>query len=182
MKQRFRAVQLCFWIVLLFVFFAVRSSAQFCPTTKVCVLTWQQDTGTDIGAGYSYRTGQNLKENTITAEAFANNPNLDFGQLCSAQLDGQVYAQPLIVTPVTIHGYTGPVAYVVTENDTVYAIQATPPTSGNQCNVVWSVSLLLNNLQGGQPTMTGRDLRGYRKRVRRHLSPSRYPRHAGYQH
>jgi hypothetical protein len=148
MKQRSKAVQLCFAVVLPFVFFATQSSAQLCPTTQVCALTWQQDTGTDIGAGYFYRTGQNLNEGKITAESFPSN----FGQLCSVQLDGQVYAQPLIVANVTIHGYTGPVAYVVTENDTVYAIQATPPTSG-KCNVVWSVSLLLNNLPG-QPTMT----------------------------
>ena len=50
------------------------------------VLTWQVDVG---------RTGQNLSETTLTTSSVQNS---NFGQLCSAALDGQVYAQPLIVT------------------------------------------------------------------------------------
>src|SRR5271154_7643300 len=88
-----------------------RSSAQTLCGAGVCVLTWQDDT---------YRTGQNLNESTLTYDAINENT---FGQLCSVQLDGQVYAQPLVVTDVTIGGVEyDRVAYVVTENDTLYAI------------------------------------------------------------
>src|SRR5579863_6090968 len=53
-------------------------------SSSVCVTTWQQDT---------YRTGQNLQEPTL----IATGGNLGtFGELCSAQLDGQVYGQPLV--------------------------------------------------------------------------------------
>jgi hypothetical protein len=87
---------------------------------KTCVLTWQND---------NYRTGQNLNETAITYQSFGN-PNFEFGQLCSVPLDGQVYAQPLVVTNVTIPPLTGhlykSVVYVVTENDTLYALQGDP--------------------------------------------------------
>ena len=62
-----------------------------CQSGHVCVTTWQQDTGTDISSGYSYRTGQNLSESVITASSITTDT---FGKLCSADLDGQVYAQP----------------------------------------------------------------------------------------
>jgi hypothetical protein len=55
-------------LILLFAVATVKTSAQtqaLC-NTGVCVLTWQQDTGTDMTSGFSYRTGQNLSEPTIT--------------------------------------------------------------------------------------------------------------------
>jgi len=99
MKKSLAGVRVWAWAlsILAFAVGAGRSEAQtqnLC-NSGVCVLTWQQDTGTDIGQGYSYRTGQNLSELSITASSITSD---NFGQLCSAALDGQVYAQPLVVT------------------------------------------------------------------------------------
>jgi hypothetical protein len=55
-------------LILVFAVATVKTSAQtqaLC-NTGVCVLTWQQDTGTDMTSGFSYRTGQNMSEPTIT--------------------------------------------------------------------------------------------------------------------
>lgn len=117
-----------------------------CQTSHVCVTTWQQDTGTGISTGYSYRTGQNLSESVITSSNITTD---SFGQLCSQALDGQVYAQPLVVTDVVFTGQTQAktVVYVVTQNDSVYAID------GTNCAVLGHANLLLNNFSG-QPTMS----------------------------
>lgn len=95
------------------------------PGTGVCVLTWQQDTGLDTAcSGCIYRTGENLAEPTLTAAALQTQ---NFGVLCSAALDGQVYGQPLVVTNVTINGVTyGSVVYVVTQRATLYALDGDP--------------------------------------------------------
>ena len=51
-----------------------------------------------------------------------------FGKLYSLAVDGQVYAQPLYVSAVNIAGGAYPgihnVLYVVTMNNTVYALDA----------------------------------------------------------
>ena len=105
------------------------AAAQLCPSgaNNLCVTTWQQDSGTDIGSGYAYRTGENLLESTITYSSIQTD---NFGQLCSSDsantspLDGQIYSQPLVLTNVKINGqtYAYNMAYVVTQNDTLYAI------------------------------------------------------------
>jgi chitodextrinase len=67
------------------------------------------------------RTGQNLSETTLTP---ANvNPN-QFGLLFKVAVDNQVYAQPLVVSNVSIGGGTHNVVYVATTNNTVYALNA----------------------------------------------------------
>jgi hypothetical protein len=123
-------VRVCLSAVLLVSFYSLASHpsvGQTMCSSGVCVKTWQQDTGTDIASGYAYRTGQNLSESVVTAEALKNNSNFNFGQLCSQNLDGQVYAEPLVLTYITINGHPyNKVAYVVTQNDTLYAIQADP--------------------------------------------------------
>ena len=111
------------------------ATAQTMCSSGVCVLTWQNDT---------YRTGDNLNETTLT---YGNLGKDTFGQRCSFQVDGQVYAQPLVVTNVTIAGtqYVS-VVYIVTQNDSVYAFNGTPPSSGNTCQkLIGPVSLLNNN-------------------------------------
>ncbi len=121
------------------------SSAQaMCATGAVCVTTWHND---------NYRTGDNLSEGTLTPTSITSD---NFGQLCSAQLDGQVYAQPLVVTGVTLpkFGATFNVVYVVTENDSVYAINATPLAQNNQCQILLGPVSLLNGNFAGQPTMS----------------------------
>jgi hypothetical protein len=122
--------------------FHLTATAQIC-SSGVCVTTWQQDTGVpDISAGNVYRTGENLMEGGITASTFTNN---GFGQICSTdnttQLDGQVYAQPLVLTHTTIS--PNPIVYVVTENDTLYAID------GTNCQILQTYAFLQH------PPMTG---------------------------
>src|SRR5271166_3180397 len=73
----------------------------------------------------NYRTGWNSSETTLTP---ANVNRSSFGPLFTVKLDDQVDAQPLVVPGVTIAGGTHDVAYVVTENNTVYAIDANAGT------------------------------------------------------
>lgn len=97
------------WLIL-----AALSSAAEARTWSV--LTFHYDTG---------RTGWNNRETTLTPRNVAGP---QFGLLQQVKLDAQVDAQPLFVHGVTINGQTHNVVYVATENDSVYAIDA---TSGN---------------------------------------------------
>ena len=61
-----------------------------------------------------------------------------------------MYAQPLVVTGSKINGTTYNVVYVVTQNDTLYAINATPPTgTGNTCGPVASLPFLTTGATNG---------------------------------
>src|SRR5271170_5030331 len=124
-------------LVLLFSLAGARAQAQTAPCatgTGVCVLSWQQDTGLETScSGCVYQTGENLEEPTLTASAIQTE---NFGVLCSAVLDGQVFGQPLVVTNVTINKVTYPrVVYAVTQNDTLYAIDGNP-TDNPPCQVL----------------------------------------------
>jgi hypothetical protein len=78
------------------------SSAQNPCSSGVCVTTWHNDT---------YHTGDNLSESSITPSSITTD---NFGQLCSASLDGQVYAQPLVATRGHFCcGQTGDISIVV---------------------------------------------------------------------
>ncbi len=80
------------------------------------------------------RTGQNLHEIILRP---ANVNTSDFGKLFVANVDGQLYSQPLVVAGLAIPGRSVyDVLYVVTEHDSVYAIDADDGT------VLWHVSLL----------------------------------------
>lgn len=110
---------------------AVLAHAQGLGTGGVNVLTWHNDT---------YRTGENLNEGTLTYNTINKT---SFGQLCSVVLDGQVYGQPLVVTKVKIGTTTyDSVVYVVTQNDTLYAIKGTPPGGNQACQVLLSLPFL----------------------------------------
>jgi hypothetical protein len=89
------------------------------------------------------RTGQNTHETTLTT---ANVNTSAFGKLFSVSLDGQLYAQPLILSNANIGGGTHNVVYVATESDSVYAIDA------NNGTVYWKRTLLYN---GGVPISDG---------------------------
>jgi hypothetical protein len=78
---------------------------------KVAVTTYHYD---------ALRTGWNNYETTLTAAKFPAN----FGILSTVTLDDQVDAQPLIVPNLTISGAKHDVVYVVTESNSVYAIDA----------------------------------------------------------
>lgn len=60
-----------------------------------------------------------------------------FGKLFSYPVDGQIYAQPLFMPQVSIAGGTHDVVYVVTQNNSVYAFDAT----GTQTTPFWFVNL-----------------------------------------
>ena len=67
------------------------------------------------------RTGQNTQETILTP---ANVNSTQFGKLYSVPVDGAVYAQPLYLWAVNIAGGAHNVLYIVTEHDSVYAIDA----------------------------------------------------------
>ncbi|HLY58241.1 MAG TPA: hypothetical protein VKS60_21950 [Stellaceae bacterium] len=80
--------------------------------TGTNVLTYHYDTE---------RSGWQPHEQTLTP---ANVAGASFGVLHTVTLDDQVDAQPLLVTNQTIAGGVHDVVYVVTENNSVYAIDA----------------------------------------------------------
>ena len=67
------------------------------------------------------RTGQNLSETTLTP---ANVNATTFGKVGFFAVDGKVDAQPLFVGSLAIAGGTHNVLYVVTEHDSVFALDA----------------------------------------------------------
>jgi outer membrane protein assembly factor BamB len=79
------------------------------------------------------REGANLQETILTTQ---NVNSSGFGKLFNFPVDGVIDAQPLYLSGVTIGGTTHNVIYAVTENDSVYAIDA---DSGKQ---LWQVSAL----------------------------------------
>jgi fibronectin type 3 domain-containing protein len=98
----------------------------------------------------AFNTGQNLSETALTP---ANVNAASFGKLFGTFVDGQVYAQPLYMSGVTIA--SGPnagvhnVVYVATEHDSVFAIDA----DGGQ--VLWKDSFI--NPASGVTTVPSTD-------------------------
>lgn len=86
----------------------------------------------------NFRSGQNLTE-TILKPANVNANS--FGLLFSQPVDGQLYAQPLIVPGVTIDGAVHNVLYVATQHDGVYAFDARSNSGGN-ANPLWYRSFI----------------------------------------
>jgi outer membrane protein assembly factor BamB len=79
------------------------------------------------------RTGLNPNETILTT---TNVSSATFGKLNLVTMDGVVDAEPLYLSAVTIKGQTHNALYVVTENDSVYAVDA---DNGTQ---LWKVSAL----------------------------------------
>jgi hypothetical protein len=133
--KRFWRSRICIPVALVAMFLAyasVRLSAQNLCSTGVCVTTWQNDT---------YRTGDNLNESTLSRSTISKNL---FGLRCSAQLDGQVYGQPLVLTNVQVGSTTySYVVYVATQNDTLYQIDGDPQ---HNCTVINKLNFL--SIQG----------------------------------
>jgi len=105
-------------------------------TQSVNVTTWHFDNNRD---------GLNPSETALTP---GNVNSTSFGKLFSYQLDGYAYAEPLLMSNVTINGAKHNVLYVATENDSVYAFDADTYGTGAP---LWQVSLL----QAGETPLTG---------------------------
>jgi hypothetical protein len=100
------------------------------PPSAVDVTTYHYD---------NLRTGQNLKESTLTP-AVVNQSK--FGKIGSFNVDGHVDAQPLYLSGIAIPNKgTKNVLYVVTEHDSVYAFDA-DSVSGNTSTILWQRSML----------------------------------------
>jgi outer membrane protein assembly factor BamB len=108
---------------------ALASSLAF--ASGIAVTTYHYD---------ALRTGWNKQETALSASAFPST----FGVLSTVAVDDQVDAQPLLVPSETIAGAVHDVLYVVTENNTVYALDA---ASGQV--------LLTRNLGAPVPTPLG---------------------------
>ena len=95
----------------------------------VSVLTYHYDNS---------RTGQNTNEAVLTP---ANVASSTFGLLFSYPVDGQVYAEPLLVPGVAVAGQgTHNVLYVATQHDSVYAFDA-DSNQGTNGGLLWHTSL-----------------------------------------
>jgi hypothetical protein len=82
-------------------------------SAQVSVLTYKSD---------NLRTGLNNQETTLTTQTVGGG---SFGLLQTVAVDEQVNAQPLIVPNVSVQGQgSHTVAYVATENNTIYALDA----------------------------------------------------------
>jgi uncharacterized protein YjdB len=97
------------------------------------------------------RSGLNSRETSLTP---ANVAAGTFGKLFSYLVDGYAYAEPLLISNVTIKGATHNVLYVATEYDSVYAFDADTYGTGIP---LWKTSLL----QSGETPLTGATVQPY---------------------
>jgi hypothetical protein len=81
------------------------------------------------------RTGWNANEQILTQ---ANVSGGNFGKIFSRTVDDQIYAQPLVVSDLTIKGKKHNVVFVATVNNSVYAFDAESDTANT---ALWKVNL-----------------------------------------
>lgn len=110
--------------------FLVAVAATLPLAAQVSVLTYQYDAS---------RAGVNANETALTPGNVNSN---QFGKLFSYPVDGYIYAQPLYVPNVNIAGKgVHNTVFVVTEHDSVYALDADGP-GGASAAPLWQVSFL----------------------------------------
>ncbi len=91
------------------------------------------------GAVLTYHNDDS-RDGAYTQEVLLTPANVNqthFGKLTSFPVDGQIYTQPLYLPNVTIAGTAHEVVYVATQNNSVYAFDAT----GLQTTPLWTVNL-----------------------------------------
>lgn len=103
----------------LFVFVAFAACATTLSNSQTNVLTWHND---------NWRDGLNSTETVLNQ---ANVNPKQFGKICSAVFDGQIFGQPLVISAAGKN-----TVYVATMNDSVYSVD------GANCSQIISVSLL----------------------------------------
>jgi hypothetical protein len=102
------------------------------PSSTVDVTTYHYD---------NLRTGQNTHETVLT---HANVKQAKFGKVGAFPVDGKVDGQPLYLSNLSIPGRgTKNVLYIVTEHDTVFALDADSVNNGGTAVNLWSHSVLL---------------------------------------
>ncbi len=118
----------------------VQSSLTVINQAPGAVLTYHNDDARD---------GAFTDETSLTPSSVNST---QFGKLLSYQVDGQIYAQPLFVPQLSIGGTNHDVAFVTTENDSVYAFDA-----DQQSSTLWQVSLGVpsprNDTEGVSPML-----------------------------
>jgi hypothetical protein len=112
------------------------------PAGGANVTTWHFDT---------QRSGLNPGEQILTPD---NVQPTTFGKLFSYLVKGYIYAEPLLVSGLTVNNATHNVVYVATEQDNVYAFDADNYGSGTP---LWQVSLL----QSGETAVTTGEIKPY---------------------
>jgi hypothetical protein len=136
--RRLRIVNVIIWGAILSVAITVNALAQ------VNMVTYHND---------NVRSGQNLHETALTTSLVQTST---FGKLFSQPVDGEIYAQPLVIANLLIPGKgVHTVVYVATENDTVYAFDGNNNT-GSNATPLWQVSFI--NPAKGITTVPSSDL------------------------
>lgn len=101
----------------------------------------------------NFRSGHNTSETILTAQLVGSG---QFGRIMSYLVDGYIYGQPLYVPNVTMPGQgVHNVVYVVTEHDSVYALDADVHTPGGP-TPLWQTSFI--NPPGGITTVSPNDV------------------------
>ena len=104
--------------------FSVSASVTVINVAQAAVLTYHNDDARD---------GAYLEEVNLTP---ANVNSTQFGKLYAYPVDGQVYAQPLYLSQLSIAGSKHNVVFVVTQNNSVYAFDA-DATSAQTAQTFW---------------------------------------------
>jgi hypothetical protein len=107
---------------------SVSASVTVINFAQASVLTYHND---------DERDGQYLQEVNLTP---SNVNSTQFGKLLAYPVDGQIYAQPLYMTGLSINGGTHDVVFVETQNNSVYAFDA-DATSSQTAQTFWKVNL-----------------------------------------